>query len=437
MAGLEVTPFTEYAGQTSDMVNKLMQTRLNYLYGGKERESQFQKSQMQNAFYPMQQAISAQNALSYSNMRSNPAGDYLRAISNMPSKQRELYLSYPENQKKYQEMINMAQHKMQNPASQQNFIQPEMVNALMKQFMPQGGGQSNGQLPMGIDQQGAPANAQQPPVMPMQPPQQPQQPPVSVPEEREPKKVEEIPDNLDLENAHEALPPITSVDPAIAMQYQQNLQGIDNNTAQRLSGAVVLDKYLMDNRKQINDSINAASKYASYWGMGAKKKDEFLSSLMNKDPKGYTDLKWYESAFIPHISNSIKVMEKLSSTNSQREELHEMSDSIINHKINSKQAKELFNKQIKTLMDLSDAVIQSGEPFHKGVTRNIFDMPKLKGNYLNTEEPKAPATGKGYSKYLNKPILDLIESGGLTDEYYRNLTPEQRKAARKVLEAYK
>jgi len=430
---LEIPSISDFMSKGQALSEKMREASLNRLYAQPERQAGLNKLNMSNQFYPLQQAISAQNALSYQNTRSNPASDYLRAIANMPAKQRELYLSYPDNQKTYQNMINMAQQKMEKGNVNQNVLTPEMAqsyfqNTPQNMLMPQQMSPQNMLVPQPIQQ-----NQQLPPrqAPPMSQSINAPSPPVqNAPKINEPKQtVDQIPATL--EEAPEALPPITSIDPGLAMQYQQNLANVDTNIKQRLSGAVVIDKFLMDNRKQINDSINAASKYASYWGMVAKKKDEFLSSIMNKDPKGYTDLMWYETAFIPHMSNGIKVMERLSATNAQREELHEMSDSIINHRLNSKQAKELFNKQIGTIFDISDAVIQTAEPIHKGVTRNVFNMPKLKGDYLQESITK---TGKTYSSSLGESIKDLIKNGNLTKKYYLSLKPEQRAAVRKQLE---
>ena len=453
---LDVIPIQNYLSQFNDLEEKIRQNMLNRKFSEQERQTSLNRNEMINQFYPLDQAIKAQNSLSYSNQRDNPSSDYLKAISNMPSKQRELYLSYPENAERYQKMVDMASNKMDAGKQNNSLINREMLNSLFQQNIPMQSQNMMSQQPQ-IQSQNSFVS---PSYIPMQQAQQYQQAQqsqqaqqyqqdqqneynqnyyqptelqnqeygLSKNEAQQKQNINNIPSSL--YEAKESLPQVKSIPIQWAKQKQQNDSNVGQSIKDRRDGAVAVDFWLMNNREKIQNSLKSASKYSSYWGLGEKKKDEFLSGLMNKDPQGYKDLIWYEKSFIPNMDNAVKVMEKLSSTNEQRKEMTEMFNSLINPKLNKKQAIDVFNKQIGTIFDISDSVIKTSEPIHQGIIRNIYNIPKFEGDYIRDEDKelgiKKPK--RTYSQMLDEPISDLIKNGSLEKKSFIEMTPEQRSA---------
>lgn len=95
---------------------------------------------------------------------------------------------------------------------------------------------------------------------------------------------------------------------------------------------------------------------------------------------------------------------------------------------------ELAYSQLNRLINL---VRQEAQTYNKSLNAPVRSSEEA----LNEPLPPKSTLGekkptKTYSERLEKPILDLIASGGLTEEYYRKLTPEQQKAARKAMEGH-
>jgi hypothetical protein len=168
----------------------------------------------------------------------------------------------------------------------------------------------------------------------------------------------------------------------ISAQNAANNAAITNQMKARKDSAVALESWFNKNRGDYAPRINNALDYAG--GTGAVQlKIDTLKGLTGNAPKGYQDYRFVIDTLRPEIVNQIKMMEKMGATDSQREEMHGLLSAIDSISMDPKGARNLFNESIKSFYDLSDAVFDASEPYHKGVTRKLNNLPKLEENYLD------------------------------------------------------
>lgn len=383
-----------------------------------------EKGRLENKYLPLNTAIKAQNALSYSNRMGN-IGLFLRGIAQMPAAERQAYLADPNNRKNYLGMLDQFKSGINNPAASGNILTPEF----MSQF-------GFGQQPQKYDNpflnlmdhvfgskqdetQGQPSNVFQ----------QPQQQnsfsggqDFGAVNEATPKEIqnkinsynqqqsvpqqddEEIPlsptlsqneyyDSMQQKNKQliddqygpniELSKPLSQAErDTLSSQMISNNQAAGKIQAQRADGAATMDKWLLDNRGKYIKAINDYVKYSSLYGKGKK----FLDGLRADQPEAYANYKFVTESLNPSTGNQIKFMEHMGATNSQLDEAKNIGLSMDQALMSPDTLRKVINKNIDSLLALSKSVTNVAEPRFKGVRKRLYEIPTLKGDYIPTPE---------------------------------------------------
>lgn len=161
-------------------------------------------------------------------------------------------------------------------------------------------------------------------------------------------------------------------------------------TKKMADNAVIMDKWLFDNREEYSKRLINAAKYAGVQGQSKKAAD----ALAKTNPEIYQDYKWVKNNFSPNMGNKIRLMEGMGATDQQTKILDNMINSI-NWDVNPKQAIELANRVLGDMASMSNSVIQVAEPMYPGVRRNLARLPEYTPgeSYINTKN-KSGANNK-------------------------------------------
>lgn len=176
-------------------------------------------------------------------------------------------------------------------------------------------------------------------------------------------------------------------------EYTVNDKMISPLQKKRRDSAITMEAWYAPNQKEYAAKIKNAADYAGLVGSGKRVSDEWLNKNQNK----VADYDWYMNVFAPNSANQIKMMEQMGATDYQRKELNDMIKVMGDIKSNPTRAIAGVNNFMKTMQDVSDAVMVGAEPVHKGVTRKFAGIPKLEGNYVEgvpsiTKQQTEPAT---------------------------------------------
>ena len=317
------------------------------------------KTQAETKYMPLDYAIRAQNALTSTNRFGN-LGMYLRTIHEMPVAERTAYLADPSNRAQF----DAIQNEFLRSSNQQN--QNSLLNdKFMGQFGMQGGvpnqlnnTPNNSDYGMAFDKNG--------------------------------NNVRATPEEIDnavnrpiggAENIPQESKPYTPTKLDFS-QMNANNKLLTAAIKNRRDNAVAMEKWLNKNRENYSRAFRAASKYAGIIGKG----ERGLDAVKARDPKAYEDLQWLNTSFIPHLSNQVKLMEKMGATDTQREELHGLAGALNKWQLDPEHALNLMNRQIGTIQDISNSVFEAAEPMHQGVTRRMYNMPEINGDYILPKE---------------------------------------------------
>lgn len=352
-----------------------MQNRLLGLKG--------QAAELENKYLPLETAIKAQNALSYGGRLGN-TGMYLRAISEMPAAERQVYLANPDNRKNYLNMLEQFRTGVNSPGVA-NVLTPEYIksfgigsnippqnvlNQLQGQPQPQ-------EMPNPIDNQtqiSVPSQGMSPQSMPQMPS-----------EER------------DLINA----------------QHRINHQTSGKVQSARAEGAATMDKFLMENREKISKALNDAIKYQGIYGRGKK----WLDILKKDQPEAYANYQFVKGSLIPNLSNQIKFMEHMGATNTQLEHAGNMVAALDKLDSNPETSRRTINKSIDSLMDLSKSIYQVAEPSYPGTYKKLFNLSELKGDYIPENKTENKSSDKSIKNKVGlKDNIELPQFEGTTPE---------------------
>jgi hypothetical protein len=166
---------------------------------------------------------------------------------------------------------------------------------------------------------------------------------------------------------------------AVNSQYSANRKAATAAINNRADSAIAMESFLDRNRKRLNETIDDMTQYNGYFGATKKKLDE----LKKISPKAYENFRWFENVFKPHVSNQVKMSEKLASSDTQREELHGLIAGINDLHLDPSSGKRLLSDSINTLHDISDSIIDAAEPYNKGVYKKKFNLPEKYPDYIS------------------------------------------------------
>jgi hypothetical protein len=91
---------------------------------------------------------------------------------------------------------------------------------------------------------------------------------------------------------------------------------------------------------------------------------------------------WVTQDLVPNISNNVKVMEGLSSTDTQRNALNEMLNSVLHWDSDPKMAVKNINKTIGLLKAQADASLKTAQPMYPGVLEQLYGIKEGAGDYV-------------------------------------------------------
>lgn len=286
-------------------------------------------------YYPLNEAIKAQESQRLTS-RFGQAYQLHSALSNMDASSRNLWVSM--HPKEYTQMLN----DMGNQASMK---QNDIVGQILPKYFPD---------IVNKNQQGQQQSSQFTANNQVTPPYENS----AASFQTKPEEIEALQNNL---------------------QHQANKKGAGAQISRRAESAATLEIWLNQNKQKYNQALLDASKYAGLIGKGDKK----FEQIRPRNSEAYQNLQWFDTVFVPTMSNNIRMMEGLSSSNKQREELRNLSDALDNWKLDPESALKVFNKQMSTIQDISDSVFQGAEPAVKGTYRKTYNIPRGHGDYVN------------------------------------------------------
>lgn len=166
----------------------------------------------------------------------------------------------------------------------------------------------------------------------------------------------------------------------LARQALVNSRVVGTQMNNRAQGAVALERFIQENRDTFAPRLQNAAKYASALGQGQLAVDK----LLNSDPNAISDYTWVHKDFIPLVSNNIKVMEKLASSNQQMNNLNSMQSDILNSwYLRPDNAITTLNKMFDVIHKQASATLETAQPIVPGVLEKLNGLKESNGDYVN------------------------------------------------------
>lgn len=368
--------------------NLLGKRQENKWYGPKAQSdiglqgAQTALAQQDAKYKGLESLISATNATRNSG-RFGEMYNLSRALSQMPAATRDSWIA--EHQDEYTSMVNtLADKSMQAQENQgQGLLQQQMA----KMF---GSGTPNQQTQGGLAQTLPQNNGmpQTPPGMPlkgnfMEQMNQLLKGEATLGEPENPlmnKQQQPLGQNPNTPFSNK---PVDKENAVLATKMSANNRNITAAMKNRVDSAITFDKWIEDNKEVYAPRIENALKYSGIKGRGKQYVDKFIKS---ESPESYQDLKWFRRSFVPNAINQVKMMERMGATDSQREEMQGMIDSVADLDLDPKSAKKIVNELFATMQDISRSVVAAGEPLYPGVRRKLAGLSeKSEGNYLDSK----------------------------------------------------
>jgi hypothetical protein len=319
------------------------------------QQAQTAELQQKTKYTPLELAIKAQNS-ARENSRFNGAYQLNKTLSEMPQADRSGWIArHPEE---YNLMLNNLLEASRTPL-------PDYITQTAKGLLPQ-----NPQNPM-LSQQLQQTQYQDRPVAG--------------------KAFQENVNQTDQNNQTNQNNPNTDMSDSDALKYglqdSANKQATTGQTRQRAEAAVTYEQWLDKNREKYSKAIRTSAKYAGWAGKG----QEYLDKLSGSNPDDYNDLVWLKTSFVPNAINQVRRLEGLSSSNKQRQELHETLGALQRFDLDPENALKAFNSQLNTTREISDAVINTAEPRFKGVMRRMAGIKPINGDYVLSDQGVKPS----------------------------------------------
>lgn len=283
---------------------------------------------------------------------------------------------------------------------------------------PQGGMAAPVNIPQGGmgAMPGSPAPAQPPmqpgapqPSMPHMQPQQPALAPNTPPLTSDAANIA-VKDNVSPQEANNAANDAKNgeLSPAekqkLGFQMAANKKSVGQYSTNRALGGVTLHSLLMDNQERFGRAFANAAKAAGVMGQGSI----FLDKFKKEQPEAYSDYLWITQDVVPNISNNVKVMEGLSSTDNQRNALNDMLNSVLHWNSSPELAVKNINKTIYLLGAQADAALKTAQPIYPGVLERLYGLKQNKGDYFDSKGSTAKATAD-LSKMSTEELMKMYK----------------------------
>lgn len=197
-------------------------------------------------------------------------------------------------------------------------------------------------------------------------------------------------------------PELSSADKQLlATQMLGNKKMVDAKTTARALAAITYEKVLAENQDRIAPAFENAAKYAGIIGSGKLTLDKFK----NEHPKEYQDYMWVVNDLVPNLTNNVRMMEGLASTDSQRHALNDMYGSVLRWESDPKMAINNINKTMKLFGGQAKAALETAQPRFSGVLEKLYGLKMNKG-----EDYVGPNRGKkDYSQMSTDDLMKLYQ----------------------------
>lgn len=191
----------------------------------------------------------------------------------------------------------------------------------------------------------------------------------------------------------------------LATQMLANKKLVDAVTTKKALSGVTYEKVLGQNQDRIAPAFENAAKYAGILGRGQLTMDRFKA----EHPKEYQDYMWVTQDLVPNLSNNVKAMEGLASTDNQRHALNDMYNIPLSWQSDPKMAINNINKTINLFKGQAKAALETAQPRFPGVLEKLYGLNMNdKSDYLGpgrTTEKQAA----DISKMSNDELLKMYK----------------------------
>jgi len=222
--------------------------------------------------------------------------------------------------------------------------------------------------------------------------------------------------------------PVAQPQQAVQPTYEQKAQQLDDSaynrslelgaikgivspkTYDRAHSAVILDRWLQDDRDKYSKRINNALKYSGTIGKGKAA----IQELLRQNPDALSDHNWFMHTFPTLMTNNIAKMEGMGSTIEARKEANDMVKQAVNQMTTyPKRARMTLNKMFSSIIDQSRSVYAGVEPNDfKGTFEKSYGIKPLKGGYISTPAEADQLHRPSNIENMSSDDLQKIARGG-------------------------
>lgn len=169
--------------------------------------------------------------------------------------------------------------------------------------------------------------------------------------------------------------------PTLNSQLLLNNKMIGKQLQNRSEAALAFEKFLLDGRPEIAKIFSDAFKYNALYG----RSKNWLEKFSINQPEEYANYLVAKNSVQQLIGNGIRFLEAMGVSAEAQREANKLTAILDDIGASPESAQKAFNKSMSLLSKVSDGVINSSEPAHKGVRRRLAGLPELKGNYINDQ----------------------------------------------------
>lgn len=148
----------------------------------------------------------------------------------------------------------------------------------------------------------------------------------------------------------------------------------------RAIASAAFQKFLQDNQASIADMAQKSVYYAGIKGqLGAKQWDTWL----NKNPDRLAAYNVFQNTFAVVATNAEKYIDGMGATDSQKEELRGVFDSIESLKEDPQRALEELNMNVGMWIKAGNSDIETAQPSNPGTIERVYGLRPFPANYFS------------------------------------------------------